>query len=151
VQPNGHSSLIYTWLGARSFRPYHHFLLPSSPSTIPMERGNSPQRSEEVDDSPMTQRRRMGVGPSLGAATSCVLAASQWGPSSIVRPSPGLRSAHRGRWWSEWRSRSSFTRRQRTLRGGRMSSSVSWRTLTTMASISLFPSVSFLSSFTSLF
>jgi hypothetical protein len=25
-----------------------------------MERGNSPQRSEEVDDSPMTQRRRMG-------------------------------------------------------------------------------------------
>jgi hypothetical protein len=96
----------------------------------------------------MAPRRRSitgrATGSSLGAAASCVLAASQWGTSAIVRPSTGLRPAHRGRWWSRRRSRRSFTQQQQTLRGGRMFSSVSWRMPTIVVSVSLFPSVSFL-------
>jgi hypothetical protein len=63
MQLNDHSGHIYTRLGARSFHPHRHFLLPSPPSTIPtipMERDNSPQRFEEVDGPPAAQRHRIG-------------------------------------------------------------------------------------------
>jgi hypothetical protein len=129
----------YLYLARHLFFPHLlppstlHFPLPPSLSTIPRSRWcvitlHSDLKRWTVPRCRSVARRM--IGSSQGRATSYVLVASRWGAFALIMPSLGLRPARRDRGWSRRRSR------QQTLRGGRMSSSVSWVTRTAMALVS---------------